>query len=79
MHERQVTCAAHGHMLTNTAVWSPDSRWIVYDTRSSPDGSIFDGTRIERVKVDSGRIELLYESCNGACCGVVTGSLWTTG
>ena len=74
MHERQVTCAAHGHMLTNTAVWSSDSRWIVYDTRSSPDGSVFDGTRIERVEVDSGRIELLYESRNGACCGVVTAS-----
>jgi hypothetical protein len=74
MHERQVTCAAHGHMLTNSAVWSPDSRWIVYDTRSSPDGSVFDGTRIERVEVESGRIELLYESRNGACCGVVTAS-----
>jgi hypothetical protein len=74
MHERQVTCAAHGHMLTNTGVWSPDSRWIVYDTRSTPDGSVFDGTRIERVEVESGRIELLYESRNGACCGVVTAS-----
>jgi hypothetical protein len=30
--------------------------------------------RIERVEVDSGRIELLYESRNGACCGVVTAS-----
>ena len=74
MHERQVTCAAHGHMLTNTGVWSPDSRWIVYDTRSSPDGSVFDGTRIEQAEGDSGRIELLYESRNGACCGVVTAS-----
>ena len=74
MHERQVTCAAHGHMLTNSGVWSPDSRWIVYDTRSSPDGSVFDGTRIERVEFESGRIELLYESRNGACCGVVTAS-----
>jgi hypothetical protein len=74
MHERQVTCAAHGHMLTNSGVWSPDSRWIVYDTRSSPDGSVFDGTRIERVEVESGRIEILYESRNGACCGVVTAS-----
>jgi hypothetical protein len=61
-------------MLTNAAVWSPDSRWIVYDTRSSPDGSVFDGTRIERVEVDSGRIERLYESQNGAFCGVVTAS-----
>jgi hypothetical protein len=61
-------------MLTNTGVWSPDSRWIVYDTRTSPDGSVFDGTRIERVEVESGRIELLYESRNEACCGVVTAS-----
>jgi sugar lactone lactonase YvrE len=61
-------------MLTNAAVWSSDSRGIVYDTRSTPDGSVFDGTRIERVEVDSGRIELLYESRNGACCGVVTAS-----
>jgi len=74
MYERQVTCAAHGHMLTNTAVWSPDSRWIVYDTRSSPEGSVFDGTRIERVEVESGRVELLYASQNAACCGVVTAS-----
>jgi len=61
-------------MLTNVAVWSADSRWIVYDTRSSPDGSVFDGTRIERVEVGSGRIELLYEAQHGACCGVVTAS-----
>ena len=74
MYERQVTCVAHGHMLTNSGVWSPDSRWIVYDTRSTPDGSVFDGTRIERVEVESGRIEILYESRNVACCGVVTTS-----
>jgi hypothetical protein len=61
-------------MLTNSGVWSPDARWVVYDTRSSPDGSVFDGTRIERVEVDTGRIELLYESQHGACCGVVTAS-----
>ena len=74
MHERQVTCAAHGHMLTNSGVWSPDSRWIVYDTRSTHDGSVFDGRRIERVEVETGRVELLYESQHGACCGVVTAS-----
>ena len=74
MHERQVTSAAHGHMLTNAGVWSSDSQWIVYDTRSSPDGSVFDGTRIERVEVDSGRVELLHASRHGACCGVVTAS-----
>jgi hypothetical protein len=74
MPERQVTHAAHGHMLTNSGVWSADSRWIVYDTRSTPDGSVFDGTRIERADVETGRVELLYESRHGACCGVVTAS-----
>jgi hypothetical protein len=71
---RQITASPHGHVLTNHGVWSPDSRWICYDVRSVPDGSIFDGTRIERVEVNTGRVELLYESRHGACCGVVTAS-----
>ena len=69
---RQITDAPHGHILTNTAVWSPDSQWIVYDIRSDPAGSVFDGTRIERVHVSSGRVEALYESQHVACCGVAT-------
>ena len=71
---RQITDAPHGHILTNSGVWSPDSRWIVYDVRSTPDGATFDGTRIERVEVATGLVEVLYESRNGACCGVVTAS-----
>ncbi len=70
----QLTTAAYGHVLTNAAIWSADSRWIVYDTRSSVDGSVFDGTRIERVEVATGRVEVLYESPQGSCCGVVTAS-----
>ena len=38
MQPRQITTAPHGHLLTNVGVWSPDSRWIVYDVRSTPDG-----------------------------------------
>jgi hypothetical protein len=71
---RQITAAPHGHVLTNSGTWSPDSRWIVYDIRSAADGSTFDGTRIERVDVETGRVEVLYESRNGAHCGVVTSS-----
>jgi hypothetical protein len=67
---RQVTSAAHGHILANAAVWSPDGEWLVYDVRSDPAGSVFDGTRIERVHVDSGAVQVLYESRRGACCGV---------
>jgi hypothetical protein len=44
----------------------------VYDVRSDPAGSAFDGTRIERIHAASGRVEVLHESRNGACCGVAT-------
>lgn len=74
MAERLLTTAPHGHLLTNIGVWSPDSAWIVYDVRSTPDGSVFDGTRIERVELATGRVEVLYESRHGACCGVATSS-----
>ncbi len=68
----QITKASHGHLLTNTAVWSPDSQWIVYDVRSDADGALFDGTRIERVNISTGEVEVLYESRHGAFCGVPT-------
>lgn len=68
--ERQLTYAPHGHVLTNVNVWSPDSRWIVYDVRTVD--SVFDGTRIEQVEVATGEIQTLYETKNGAACGVVT-------
>jgi hypothetical protein len=70
--ERQLTSARHGHLLTNTGVWSPDGQWIVYDIRSDPAGAVFDGTRIEKVNVQTGEVVVLYESCDGAHCGVAT-------
>lgn len=74
MRERRLSFAPHGHLLTNVAAWSPDSRWLLFDTRSAPDGSVFDGTRIARLDVATGRVETLYESRDGAGCGVVTAS-----
>jgi len=74
MTEHQITTARHGHLLTNAGVWTPDGAWIVYDIRSDPAGTTFDGTRIERVEVATGRVEVLHESREGACCGVVTAS-----
>jgi hypothetical protein len=67
--ERQITSGPGGRVLSNTGVWSPDSRWIVYDTRS---GTGFDGLRIAAVNVRTGEIKVLYESKSGANCGVVT-------
>ena len=72
--ERQLTTTAQGHILTNSGVWSHDSKWINYDVRSDPAGTLFDGTKIERINVETGEIELLFEAKNGACVGVVTAS-----
>lgn len=74
MASHPLTTASHGHVLTNAGVWTPDGEWIVYDVRSDAAGSLFDGTRIERVAVATGRVEVLYESVRGAACGVVTAS-----
>lgn len=69
---RQLAPTPYGQMLTHAGVWSHDSQWIVYDVRSNADGSAFDGRRIERACLASGRVEVLYESQQGACCGVAT-------
>ena len=74
MSERQCTSAPYGHILTNAGVWTHDGRSIVYDVRSDAAGGMFDGTRIERVDLATGRVEILHESADGACCGVVTAS-----
>ena len=70
--ERQVTQGPGGRILTNTGVWSPDGEWIVYDTRSDAAGELFDGRRIEMVRVETGEVRVLYEAANGAHCGVAT-------
>jgi len=70
--EKQITTQNKGHILTNTGVWSPDSNWIVYDTRSDPSGKVFDGSTIEMVNIHTGEVKVLYHSTNGANCGVAT-------
>jgi hypothetical protein len=66
---RQITFGAYHHVLTNANVWSPDGRRIVYDLRNP---GRFDGERIEDVDVLSGIRRILYQSRNGAHCGVAT-------
>lgn len=68
----QLTNGPGGRILTNANVWSPDSEWIAYDTRSDPSGDTFDGSRIEMVNVRTKEVRTLYESMNGANCGAVT-------
>lgn len=70
--EKQITDAPKNHILTNINAWSPDSRWLVYDTRSDPAGEKFDGSTIEIVNVDTREVREVYRSHNGAHCGVAT-------
>src|SRR5258708_4700464 len=70
--EIQLTAAAHGHILTNIGVWSPDGRRLVYDVRSDPAGNTFDSSRIETVDVATREIHVLYDSPNDAKVGVAT-------
>ena len=68
--EKQLTFDARGHQLTNINVWTPDSQWLVYDVR--PHGGSFSGSTIERVNVETGETEVLYQAKDGAHVGVVT-------
>ncbi len=70
--ETVLTSGPGGRILTNCNVWSPDGRWIVFDTRSDPAGDTFDGTRIQAVHVETREVRTVYQSVNGACCGVAT-------
>jgi hypothetical protein len=70
--ETQVTHGPGGRILTNIGVWSPDGQWIIYDTRSDAAGTVFDGQRIEMVKVDTGEVKVIYESQRAAHCGVAS-------
>lgn len=70
--EKQVTSGPGGRLLTNCNVWSPDGRWLVFDTRSDADGAVFDGSYIEMVNAKTGEVRRLYEAAHGAHCGVAT-------
>ena len=72
LSERQLTRGPGGRILSNIAAWSPDSQWIVYDTRPDSEGAVFGGHTIEMVNVATGELKELYRSRNDACCGVVT-------
>jgi len=71
-HLRQLTQGPGGRILTNHGVWSPDSQWIVFDTRPDAAGEQFLGSTIQVVHTHTSEIRELYQSSNGAHCGVAT-------
>jgi len=67
---KQLTFAPRNHQLTNINTWTPDSRWLVFDVR--PSGASFTGKTIERVNIESGELEVIYQAHHEAHVGVVT-------
>lgn len=61
--ESQLTKDKYGHFLNSTQVFSPDDKWIVYDTRND-DGGIGVTAKIEMVNVETGEIKPLYKTEN---------------
>ncbi|MDP6542630.1 MAG: DUF3748 domain-containing protein [Phycisphaerae bacterium] len=61
--EEQLTFDYKGHYLNRTQCFSPDDKWIVYDTRIDPDKIGSTGT-IEKVNVETGAMVVMYKAPN---------------
>ncbi|WP_340620127.1 DUF3748 domain-containing protein [Xenorhabdus siamensis] len=68
--ERQITFDNRSHQITNINIWTPDSQWLVYDVR--PNGADFTGLTIEKIHINNGQTEIIYQAKDGAHVGVVT-------
>lgn len=55
----QITKEAYNHDLDNNDNFSPDGRWLVYDTRTGI-GGIGGSPSVERVNIETGRVEPLF-------------------
>ena len=55
----QITTGSYNHDLDNNDNFSPDGIWLVYDTRTGI-GGIGGSPSVERVNVETGRIEVLF-------------------
>ncbi len=55
----QITKDAYNHDLDNNDNFSPDGKWLVYDSRSGI-GGIGGSPSVERVQVETGQVEVLF-------------------
>ena len=59
--EEQLTFDYKGHYLNAAQCFSPDDRWIVYDTRIDPKGIASTGS-VEKVNVKTGEMIVMYRT-----------------
>jgi hypothetical protein len=60
--ERQLTHSAKNHMLDNNDNFSPDQRFLCYDTREMVGPGIENSRSVEKVEIATGRETVLYEA-----------------
>jgi hypothetical protein len=68
MQEIQLTFEPRNHDLDNNDDFSPDDKWLVYDTRGpipeQPVSEIGANSNIEKVNVETGEVVIVYETEN---------------
>ncbi|MHA4812486.1 DUF3748 domain-containing protein [Flavitalea flava] len=71
--EIQLTKDPSGHTVNSTQCFSPDDKWIVYDSRNE-DGGIIAAGGIAMVSTTDGRIQPLYQTKNQTAFGPGVGA-----
>lgn len=73
--QKQITHdLTYHHDLDNNDNFSPDGKWLVYDTRTD-DGGIAESARIERVNIETGEKQVLFDIPNNAIWGPGAGAV----
>ncbi len=73
--EKQLTLdPSYNHDLDNNDNFSPDGKWLVYDTRTDS-GGIAESGKIERINIETGEIKVVYELKNNAIWGPGVGAV----
>ncbi len=73
--EKQITHdLTYHHDLDNNDNFSPDGQWLVYDTRTDG-GGIAESARIERVNIETGEKQVLFDIKNNQAWGPGAGAV----
>ncbi|MDR6803264.1 WD40 repeat protein [Dyadobacter sp. BE34] len=73
--EKQITHdLTYHHDLDNNDNFSPNGEWLVYDTRTD-DGGIAESARIERVNIETGEKQVLFDIKDNASWGPGAGAV----
>ena len=78
LKEVQITFdGTKNHVLDNNDNFSPDGKWLVYDTRTGI-GGIGGSPSVERVNIETGKIEVLFGISDNHGAQYVLYTTWPT-